>query len=685
MSTLAVALTGNPNTGKSTIFNELTGARQKIGNWPGVTVDKKVGYTRYKDRAISVIDLPGTYSVNARSPEEKIVIDFLMNNKLDLVVDVVDSSNIERNLFLTVQLLEQGIPLLIDLNMQDDAKRRGIKIDTKKLEEAFGMPVVETVGRSSKSTRKLLDVFTSTVMAQYEPSDLVKAHIKKVEAIRANGKPEQEQQEELAEARYALIDQVMASAVDMGNVGPSKSEKIDHYLANGVLALPIFLLILYAVFQITFTWIGQPIADLLDDAINTDFVDFMTDFLTDAGVADWLVSLVCDGIIAGVGAVLTFVPLIFVLFFCLSFLDGTGYMARIAFIMDPIMRRCGLTGKGIMPLMMGFGCGVPAIMGARALDSEKDRMVSILITPFLTCGAKLPIMALFAAMFFPDNAANVVFAMYILGVVMAIVVAKGLGATMFKDKGSTFLLELPPYRMPDLKTVLLETWDKGKGYLVKAGTIIFAASVLLWVMSNYNFSGPCEIEDSILATLGNWMSKLFTLQGFDTWEAGAAILSGIMAKETVVATIGILYGAGDVSTEAEDAADTASTMMETGMATAFTSLSAFAFMVFSQLYTPCVTALGTIKKEAGGWKWVGFSAVYQFAIAWVISLLVYQVGGGMNDGNVACRRTSSRGALFRAAPCRAESPRGQGGLLRRLSRLSWRLQQLPSACLMHGL
>lgn len=626
MSTLAVALTGNPNTGKSTIFNELTGARQKIGNWPGVTVDKKVGYTRYKDRAISVVDLPGTYSVNARSPEEKIVMDFLLNNKLDLVVDVVDSSNIERNLFLTVQLLEQGIPLLIDLNMQDDAKRRGIRIDTKKFEQALGMPVVETVGRSKKSTRRLLDVFTSTVMAQYEPSDLVKEHIRKVEAIRANGRSEAEQQEELAEARYALIDKVMDYAVDIGNVGPSRSEKIDHYLANGVLALPIFLLILYAVFQITFTWIGQPIADFLDDAINTDFLDFMTGFLTDAGVADWLVSLVCDGIIAGVGAVLTFVPLIFVLFFCLSFLDGTGYMARIAFIMDPIMRRCGLTGKGVMPLMMGFGCGVPAIMGARALDSEKDRMVSILITPFLTCGAKLPIMALFAAMFFPDNAANIVFAMYILGVVMSIIVAKGLGATMFKDKGSTFLLELPPYRMPDMKSVLLETWDKGKGYLVKAGTIIFAASVLLWVMSNYNFSGPCEIEDSILAMLGDWMSKLFTLQGFDTWEAGAAILSGIMAKETVVATIGILYGAGDVSTEAEDAADTASTMMQTGMATAFTSLSAFAFMVFSQLYTPCVTALGTIKKEAGGWKWVGFSAVYQFVIAWVVSLLVYQVG-----------------------------------------------------------
>ena len=626
MATLAVALTGNPNTGKSTIFNELTGARQKIGNWPGVTVDKKVGYTRYKDRAISIVDLPGTYSVNARSPEEKIVIDYLLNNKLDLVMDVVDSSNIERNLFLTVQLLEKGIPLLIDLNMQDDAKRRGIKIDCRKLEDAIGMPVVETVGRNSKSTKKLLEVFTSTVMANYQPSERVKAHIAKVEAIENSNQTAEEKQEAIIEARYELIDEVVALAVDTGNIGKTRSEKIDGILANGILALPIFLAIMYAVFEITFTWIGQPIADALDGLINEDFLDFMTDTLTEAGVADWMVSLVCDGIIGGVGAVLTFVPLIFVLFFCLSFLDGTGYMARIAFIMDPIMRRCGLTGKGIMPLMMGFGCGVPSIMGARALDSEKDRMVSILITPFLTCGAKLPIMALFAAMFFPDEAANVVFAMYIIGVVMAIVAAKCLGGSIFKDKGSTFLLELPPYRMPDMKSVLLETWDKGKGYLIKAGTIIFAASVLLWVLSNYNFSGPCEIEDSILATLGNWMSTLFVFHGFATWAAGAALLSGIMAKETVVATIGILYGADDVSTEAEDAADTAEIMMSTGMAKSFTALSAFAFMIFSQLYTPCVTALGTIKKEAGGWKWVAFSAIYMFVIAWFVSLLVYQFG-----------------------------------------------------------
>ncbi|WP_462332385.1 ferrous iron transport protein B [Schwartzia sp. (in: firmicutes)] len=626
MSTLAVALTGNPNTGKSTIFNELTGAHQKIGNWPGVTVDKKVGYVNHNDRAISIVDLPGTYSVSARSPEEKIVIDYLMNNKLDLVMDVVDSSNLERNLFLTIQLLEQGVPLLIDLNMQDEAVARGIHVDMKKLEELLGMPVVETVGRSGKSTKKLLDVFTSTVMSQYHPSELVETHIENIRSIRESGKTAEAAEEAVIEARYALIDRIMAEAVTMDNAGLTKSEKIDRVLANGVLALPIFLAIMYGVFQITFKWIGQPLADMLDELINENFLEFATASLEGMGVAEWMVSLVTDGIISGVGSVLTFVPLIFVLFFCLSFLDGTGYMARIAFITDPIMRRCGLTGKGIMPLMMAHGCAVPAVMGARALDSEKDRMVSILVTPFLTCGAKLPIMALFAAMFFPEHAADVVFGMYIIGVVMAIVAAKILGASTFKDQGSTFLLELPPYRMPDMKTVMIETWDKGKGYLIKAGTIIFAASVLLWVMSNYNFSGPCEIDESILATLGGWMSKLFVFHGFATWEAGAALLSGIMAKETVVATMGVLYGAAEVSTEAEEAVEAAQTMLGTGMATSFTTLSAFAFMVFSQLYTPCVTALGTIKKETNSWKWMGFSAAYMFAIAWVVSLLVYQGG-----------------------------------------------------------
>jgi len=627
MATLSVALTGNPNTGKSTIFNELTGARQKIGNWPGVTVDKKVGYARHNDRAISVIDLPGTYSINARSPEEKIVIDYLLEEKPDVVVDVVDASNLSRNLFLTIQFLEYGIPVIIDLNMMDEAKKRGFKINTKILEQQFGMPVVETVGRSSKSIKNLLGVFTDTVMSNYHNSSIIEDHIAKVQEITANNKNKEQVEEEIIALRYALIDQIMEQAVTTTDVGSSTSEKIDRVFANGFLALPLLLLLIYAVFEITFTWIGQPMADGLKDLMSDSISPWMEASLVSLGVADWLKSLVVDGIIAGVGSVLTFVPLIFTLFFCLSFLDGTGYMARVAFIMDPIMRRAGLTGKGVMPLIMGFGCGVPAIMGARALDSEKDRMISILITPFLTCGAKLPIMALFAAMFFPENATNVVFCMYIVGVVMAIIMAKILNITTFKDEESTFLLELPPYRMPDMKTVLLETWDKGKGYLVKAGTIILAMSVVIWFLSNYNFAGPTDdMSESFLASIGTGMASIFAFQGFASWESGAAIVTGILAKESVISTIGILYGVADISSEAEEAVNTASQLMGTSMGASFTALSALSFMVFSQLYTPCVTAMGTIKKETGKWKWVAFAATYTFATAWVVSLLVYQIG-----------------------------------------------------------
>ena len=626
-ASLSVALTGNPNTGKSTIFNELTGARQKIGNWPGVTVDKKVGYVRHNDKDIMIVDLPGTYSVNARSPEERIVIDYLMENHTDLVVDVVDSSNIERNLFLTLQLLEKGIPLIIDLNMQDEAKKRGIKIDVKKLEKFLGFPVLLTVARDGSSLKNMLNVFTSISMDGYGPSEKLQAHIAKVKEIESTVTDEKARQEQLIELRYGFIDEIIRESVTFSHVGATTSEKIDHVLANGILAIPAFLLIMYAVFQITFEWIGQPIADFVDELVNDQFLGWASETLADAGVADWMQSLVCDGIIGGVGSVITFVPLIFILFFCLSFLDGTGYMARVAFIMDPIMRRCGLTGKGVMPLMMGFGCGVPSIMGARALDTEKDRMLSIMAAPFLTCGAKLPIMALFAAMFFPDDAANVVFAMYVVGVIMAIVSTKLLSHTTFKDDNSTFLLELPPYRMPDMKTVLLETWDKGKGYLVKAGTIIFLGCVILWFLSAFNSEGMVEdLNDSFLASIGSVIGSLFVFQGFGNWEAGAAVLSGILAKESVVSTIGILYGMPDISAEAEDAVETAETMLSTGMGSAFTPLSAIAFMVFSQLYTPCVTALGTIKKEAGGFKWMIFAAVYMFVLAWVVSLLVYQIG-----------------------------------------------------------
>lgn len=626
MATLSVALTGNPNTGKSTIFNELTGIRQKIGNWPGVTVDKKVGYTKHKDRAISVMDLPGTYSINGRSPEEIIVENYLSGEKPDIIVDVIDSSNIERNLFLCLQLLERRIPVLVDLNMMDEANRKGIKISTAKLEKLLGMPVVETVGRSKKSTNKLLDIFTSTVMDSYKNSQQVEEHIANIEKLKATISDREKLEEAIIEARYAFIDKIVEQVVIKENVGNNLTEKIDKILANGFMALPILVLMLYLVFQITFTWIGQPIADELDVLINEDFYGWADEALTGLGVADWLHSLVCDGIIAGVGGVLTFVPLIFTLFFCLSFLDGTGYMARVAFVMDPIMRRAGLSGKALMPIICGFGCAVPGIMGARALDSEKDRMITILVTPFLTCGAKLPVMALFGAIFFGENAADVVFAMYLVGIVGAILASSVLSRTVFEKDNTSFVLELPPYRIPDMKTVLLETWDKGKGYLIKAGTIIFAMSVILWFLSSYNFGGQVEdMSESFLATLGGMMSTLFVFHGFDTWEAGSAVITGIMAKEAVISTMGILYGLPDLSPDTETV-EAVGMVANTGLQVAFTTMSALAFMVFSQLYTPCMTALGTIKKEAGGWKWMLFSAVGTFVLAWIVSLLVYQIG-----------------------------------------------------------
>ena len=627
MSALSVALTGNPNTGKSTIFNELTGARQKIGNWPGVTVDKKVGVINYKGRSISVVDLPGTYSMNARSQEEKVVSDYFKENKPDIVVNIVDASNMARNLFLTVQLMEQGIPLIINLNMMDEAERHGIKIDEDKLEKVFGMPVTNTVGRSNASVRTLLDVFTNTRMSNYHPSELLQAHIDKVNALKASGKSAEKIEEEIITARYDFIDKVIESAVTINAADKSLADKLDAYLANGVSSLIIMIAMFYLLFQIAFNWIGQPLADMLGEFFEESVAVAATEAMESAGVADWMQSLVADGIIVGVGSVLSFVPLIFTLFFCLSFLDGTGYMARVAFIMDPIMRRAGLTGKGIMPLIMGFGCGVPAIMGARALDSHKDRMISILITPFLTCNAKVPIIALFAAMFFPGNAANIVFLMYFVGIAVAILMAKILGSTTFKGQPSTFLLELPPYRMPDMKTVLLETWDKGKGYLVKAGTIIFAMSVAIWFLSSFNSDGMTdEMSESYLAGIGSATSVLFAPQGFDTWEAGAAVVTGVLAKEAVVSTLGILYGADDISTEAEDADETSEVMLATGMGTAFTPLAALAFIIFTQLYSPCVTALGTIKKETQSWKWMAFAFLYTCAVAWTASLLVYQVG-----------------------------------------------------------
>ena len=617
---LSVALAGNPNVGKTTIFNRLTGARQKVGNWPGVTVDKKVGTFEHGGRKLEIVDLPGTYSLDARSPEEKVVVEFLASRSSDVIVNVLDASNLERNLFLTLQLLEYKIPTILTLNMMDEADAKGVHIDAKKLEKIIGMPIVAAVAKEKNAMHALVDAITGSALSECHLSERIEKHIKKVQALRQTADGE----EAVAELRYKLIDEIMKEAVIKEKTGASSDwqEKLDAVLTHPVLGIPIFLGLVYLVFMITFEWIGQPISDALDEFIAGPVTDVTVASLTAAGVEDWVFSLVVDGIIGGVGGVIIFVPLIFCLFFFLSALDGTGYMARVAFTLDAVMSRVGLTGKSIMPIVMGFGCSVPALMASRAMDTEKDRKITMFILPFISCGAKLPIYALFAAVFFPDCAADVVMSLYVLGIVVALIMASIFRRTLNKDDDGQFLLELPPYRIPTVLSVMLETWEKGKGYIYKAGTVIFAMSVLIWLLSSFNTTGMVDMNESFLASLGALIAPLFTFHGFATWEAGAALITGIAAKEVVVATMGVLYEVGEIAEEA----DVAAQQMGMPLQAVFTNLSAYTFMVFSLLYTPCMTALGTLYKELGSMKGVLQVAAYTFAVAWFVSLIVYQGG-----------------------------------------------------------
>lgn len=619
---LSVALAGNPNVGKTTIFNRLTGARQKVGNWPGVTVDKKVGTFEHGGHKVEIIDLPGTYSLNARSAEEKVVVDYLLSEPPSVIVNVLDASNLERNLFLTLQLLEYKIPTILTLNMMDEADANGIHIDTKKIEKIIGMPVVAAVAKEKNAMHALVDAVTGSALAECRLSDRIEKHIAEVKELRAKGGAAVE--EAVADLRYVLINEILKAAVtkEKKEAAPSWQDKLDAIVTHPVLAIPIFLGLVYLVFKLTFEWVGQVAADALAEFIEGPFTDSVVASLESAGVEDWVFSLVVDGIIGGVGGVLSFVPLIFCLFFFLSILDGTGYMARVAFTLDALMNRVGLTGKSIMPLVMGFGCSVPAIMASRAMDTEKDRKITMFVLPFISCGAKLPVYALFAAVFFPDCAADVVMSLYVLGIVVALVMASIFKRTLNKDDEGSFLLELPPYRFPTALTVLLETWEKGKGYLIKAGTVIFAMSVLIWFLSSFSFDGMVDMNESFLAFLGGLIAPLFTFHGFATWEAGAALITGIAAKEVVVATMGVLYEVGEIAEEAEEAAQ----QMGMPLQAVFTNLSAYTFMVFSLLYTPCMTALGTLYKELGSAKGVLQVAAYTFAVAWVVALVVYQGG-----------------------------------------------------------
>ncbi|OPY59307.1 MAG: Ferrous iron transport protein B [Pelotomaculum sp. PtaU1.Bin035] len=624
MSVITVALAGNPNTGKSTIFNALTGARQHIGNWPGVTVEKRVGKITKGDRQINIIDLPGTYSLNQYSLEEKIVNDYLLQEKPDLVINIVDASNIERNLYLTLQLLEKGVPTVVNLNMMDEARIKGYQVDIEVLSEYLGVPVISTVATSKKGISQLTDLLNASAEAESANAggSLFAGYLEELARLKESQKDGDIEGDEIIEARYHYINKMLDKALVKDEERVSLSERLDEIITNHILGIPIFLGIMYLMFQLTFAWVGQPISDWLDEFINGTLAEFVDGALMSAGAAEWLHSLVIDGIVGGVGSVIVFVPLIFTLFLLISILDGTGYMARVAFIMDQAMRSIGLSGKAFLPMLIGFGCSVPAVMGCRALDSERDRRTAIMIAPFMSCGARLPVYAFFAAIFFPGNESAVTLSLYILGIIVAIIMALVFKKTLFKGAVEPFLMEMPPYRIPTLQTVLLQTWEKGKGFLVRAGTIIFSMSVIIWVLSSYNFSGPAEINDSLLAAIGGVIAHIFAFHGFGSWETGVAVLTGILAKEAVVSTLGVVYGVAELAEEAGEAA----MQLQDSIGAVFTGLSAYAFLVFTLLYTPCMAVIGTFKKELGSWKWTLFAALYPFILAWLIALLVYQGG-----------------------------------------------------------
>lgn len=578
------ALIGNPNVGKTTLFNSLTGSKQHVGNWAGVTVDKKEGYFT-KD--IKIVDLPGIYAMDTYSNEEKVSKEFLANEEVSVILNIVDASNLERNLYLTTQLKEFNKPIILILNMIDVAKEKGIEIDYDNLAYELGVTVVPITA----SKKDGLEELKSLLKRDYNyPKPKIKFFTDEKDT-------------------YSYIEDILEKSIS--RVKPVKresiSDKLDKVVLNKFISIPLFLLILFLIFKFTFSWVGQPLSDLLGSLVDEKLVPFLHEALS--STSPWFSSLLVDGIVAGVGAVIVFVPIIMALFLGISFLEDSGYMARTALITDRIMRKMGLSGKAFIPLIVGFGCSVPAIMSARTLESEKDRKLTALLVPLMSCNARLPVYALFASAFFPGKETTVVFSLYLLGIILAFIMGILFKKTIFKKDEEPFLIELPEYKLPSLKNLALHTWEKGKGFIKKAGTVIFALSVIMWFLSNFNFTGMVDMNDSFLSYIGKFINPIFVPLGFGTWQNSVSILSGLMAKEVVIGTMGVIYGAN----------------LEQALLQYFTTLSAISFLVFTLLYTPCVSVISTMKKEFGN-KMATFSVVYQFTLAWIISFAIYQIG-----------------------------------------------------------
>ena len=657
------ALAGNQNCGKTTLFNALTGSNQHVGNFPGVTVDQKSGEVReHKD--CTVVDLPGIYSLRTYTQEEIVTRDYILNQKPDGIINIVDATNIERNLYLTLQLLELRVPMVLALNMMDEVRANGGTIDVQKLSDDLGIPVVPITAAKGEGVSELMDRAVETAKNRVLPKvyDFCAAnspvhrcvhavvHLIEDHAERLGLPPrfcatkliegdrdmadrlvlDQNEREllehcivqmetengldrnaSLADMRYTFIEQVTADAVVKCHESKEHKRSVawDRVLTGKYTALPVFFGVMLLIFWLTFEVIGQGLSDLL--ALGIDYVTAGVDgALTAYGINPVVHSLIIDGIFAGVGSVLSFLPIIVTLFFFLSILEDTGYMARVAFVMDKLLRKIGLSGRSIVPLLIGFGCSVPAIMATRTVSSDRDRKMTILLTPYMSCSAKIPIYGFFTAAFFTDHKALVMISLYVLGIVVGILAALVMKGTAFRGKPVPFVMELPNYRMPSAKSVGLLLWEKAKGFLQRAFTVIFLATVVIWFLQSFDtrLNVVTDSADSLLALIGQWLAVLFRPLGFGDWRCATALISGFIAKESVVSTLQVLLG------------NAAITLL-------FTTRSAISFLVFTLLYTPCIAAVATIRRELGSRiKTVGV-VLLQCVVAWLAAYIAYAVGG----------------------------------------------------------
>ena len=676
MRKVLIALAGNQNSGKTTLFNRLTGSNQHVGNFPGVTVERKEGTIKsYKEATL--VDLPGIYSLSPYTSEEVVTRDFILEGHPDVLINIVDATNIERNLYLSLQLLELEIPMVIALNMMDEVNASGNSIDVKKLSDKLGIPVVPISAGKNEGIFDLIDTLKKTVreikpkqsddeilkMPQFDfcsgevhraihaIAHIVEDHARRLQyplrftatkLVEGDELIEQalalhqddrdiidkivqsmeqalglDREAALADMRYTYIEQLVKECVVKRNetLAHVRSEKLDHIFTHKYLGIPVFIMIMLAVFYLTFGPIGGTLKALMEEGVGY-VIDALSAFLVSVGVSDWLHALIIDGICNGVGSVVSFLPLIVVLFFFLSLLEDSGYMARVAFVMDKALRKIGLSGKSFVPMLIGFGCSVPAIMSARTLSSERDRKMTIIVTPFMSCSAKLPIYGMITAAFFPEHTALVLIAVYGLGILVAIVSALLLKRTVFQGEPIPFVLELPNYRIPDARSVVLHMWEKAKDFLVRAFTIIFVASILIWFLQSFDFTlhMVADSGESMLAQLGTWLSHIFAPLGFEDWRASTALVTGITAKESVVSTLSVLTNA------------TSDAGLSAALMNIFTPVSAFAYLCFTVLYMPCVAAFAATKRELGSMKEAMFTALFQTGVAYIVALIVYQLG-----------------------------------------------------------